>query len=88
MFNELTILLIAIMLPAFTTFVTDPHIKYQIGWVVLGIIGINTIVNFVIVIKLTINGIKKMIKKKYCYRRKKSLIVPTPSFSNRSLAST
>lgn len=49
-FNELVILLLAICMVVFTDYVPDVEARYNFGWVFLGIIGIDTAINVVVML--------------------------------------
>ena len=64
MFNEFTLLICTYMLYAFTDFAADPNAKTSIGWVFIGIVGGNLVVNWIVLFSKFLKPIIQMVKDK------------------------
>jgi hypothetical protein len=62
LFNEFTVMISSYMMILFTEFVEDPMMRAEIGWIFVGIIGINIIVNWSILIYKVVNGLIQFVK--------------------------
>ena len=70
--NELTICLLSLMLPVFTELVHDADLKYNFGWVFIGIFILNLLINTVFIViehvrtsYIKIRNIIRKCKRKY-----------------------
>jgi hypothetical protein len=62
-FNELSIMLAAYHLFAFTNYVDNPQLQYQVGWSMIGVTAFNILVN------MCIMGYQTWLKMKQEFRR-------------------
>lgn len=66
LFNEVTLLICSYYLFCFTSFVPDVEFRYFLGWIFIGIVALNIIVNWGVlmykVFSLIINKIRTFIK--------------------------
>ena len=59
--NEATILYVSYFLIVFTEYITDPEVRYNIGWLQISIISLNIVFNWVnLLLSLFLNIYKKL----------------------------
>ena len=69
-YNEASILIISyLLIPFALNSIEDPEFKFQIGWVIIGVISMNIIANWVNLICTVVHGIYIGLKKKCLQRR-------------------
>ena len=69
-FNESTVILVIIGCLAFTDFLQDAELKHTMGWVVIGIILFNILLNIYIMMRTTYRAIKEKCIK---WKRKRAI---------------
>ena len=52
--NECFLLTQASLMPIFTEFVTDPHVRFKVGWVSAALLSLQVLISFVIILKETV----------------------------------
>ena len=62
LFEELSVLMVACILPNFSGILDDDEMKWNLGWVIIAIIFANFFVNLIVIIKNMIKTIIKLYK--------------------------
>ena len=63
MFNETCIMIISYHLFAFTSYLDNPYIRYNLGYIVISIVTLNLLINMLLLLVTTYMNFKKSIPK-------------------------
>ena len=72
--NETSVLVASYLLYLYTEYVSDAEMRYNLGWVHVGILGINLLINLSIMARVTVMSCKLKFKRKAAMKRHKKLM--------------